>query len=215
MPAGAGRPPAVRWRTRRRPGSPPRRPRSGGAEGPPRPARAGPRAISNTSSGSAVTSAATSCWASSRPVRSLTPTSMDDVSRCPTRMRPASARKRSWRGARPPVEAPSPLSSTRPAVFSWLIRWLVAVRPRPDMRPTSALVTAAPEPISESTVRSEPHCSFAGPRGISNIAAPPLSCVRGVPRCEATWRGCCAIGHGWTFREDLCMLRTKVSTQRP
>ena len=72
---------------------------------------------------------------------------------------PTSWRKRSSRGARPPVDRPKSPSPIRPASINWATRWVMAVRPSPVTLPSSGFVVAVPLRTRSSTVTRWSNCS--------------------------------------------------------
>src|SRR4051794_4792357 len=113
--------------------------------------------------------------ASSRPVRSVTPTAMCVAPSGATRTRPASARTASSRGGRPPVERPSSLSTSRPRSSSSATRWVTAPRPSPDSRASSGRDRARPRRTRSSTVTSPSSWSvLTGARMVALVPAPAL-----------------------------------------
>ena len=81
-------------------------------------ARTAPRRATGSAPARPMTSAGSSRWARIRPSRSVTATSMLVAPRSATRTWPASARKASRRGGRPPVLGPTSPSTTRPSSSS-------------------------------------------------------------------------------------------------
>ena len=107
----------------------------------------------------------------------VTATSMLVAPRSATRTCPASARKVSWRGGRPPVLGPTSPSTTSPRSISSPTRWATIARPRPVRATSSERDRDRPRRTSSRTTTSaSSDSSGSGPnasrRGASTAGEP-------------------------------------------